>query len=377
MNIKISRKNIVPLSEQLANQIKQCILKGEWLLGSMLPSELEFQKELGLSRSTVRIALKDVEKDGLIVTAPGKGRFVQKTTSMKENLKFIGYITENLQQSFHYEMLKGAESVAGKEGYKILFFHTDNDSEMENKYLNQMIEENVKGFLIYPMQHRLKSDVLLRLIEKREMPIVTMDRKFENVKSDTVGCDNFEGSYKAVQYLIEQGHKKIVFLARPILDLLPVQQRYDGYKKAMIDAGITPLDPWMVGENHKEVSSTFISDPENTTFMADIEQINALIGRNDLPTAIFAMHDGMAFLFYKAVKDTKIRIPDDISIIGFNNNSELCDFFDLTTVNQNTYEIGETAMQLLINRINGDTSPFQTLLTKTDLKIRSSVKKLG
>lgn len=377
MNIKISRKNIVPLSEQLANQIKQCILKGEWLLGSMLPSELEFQKELGLSRSTVRIALKDVEKDGLIVTAPGKGRFVQKTTSMKENLKFIGYITENLQQSFHYEMLKGAESVAGKEGYKILFFHTDNDSEMENKYLNQMIEENVKGFLIYPMQHRLKSDVLLRLIEKREMPIVTMDRKFENVKSDTVGCDNFEGSYKAVQYLIEQGHKKIVFLARPILDLLPVQQRYDGYKKAMIDAGITPLDPWMVGENQKEVSSTFISDPENTTFMADIEQINALIGRNDLPTAIFAMHDGMAFLFYKAIKDTKIRIPDDISIIGFNNNSELCDFFDLTTVNQNTYEIGETAMQFLINRINGDTSPFQTLLTKTDLKIRSSVKKLG
>ncbi len=375
MNIKIDHHSTIPLHVQLLNELRHHILSGKAVPGSKLPSESEFQRGLEISRSTIRQALNNAEAEGLIERVPGKGSFVRLTPlekGTKNNL--VGYITFDFHSEFQGQLLSGAESVIRKNGYRMLFCNSNGNIDEEDKLLDQLVSDKVLGILIWPAYSSDTSRRLFQLADQRQVPIVLMDRTFEELMNDYIISDNFKGAYEAVSYLISLGHKRIVFLSRPILKLLPIAERLRGYRQAMVDNGFTPLDPWIVGsaENERGYSLQL-----NGTVNREIEQIEELIRNKNRPTAVFSMNDLMALEVSKAAKLVGLEIPSDISIVGF-DDMDIVSYFDipLTTVHQDTYYMGRRSAELLVERIRGYAGAPRREVIPTYLRIRTSASRI-
>ncbi len=375
MNIKIDHDSTIPLHVQLLNELRHLILSGKAEPGSRLPSESEFQRGLEISRSTIRQALNNAETEGLIERVPGKGSFV-RLTPMEQSTKnkLIGYITFDFHSEFQGQLLSGAESVIRKNGYRMLFCNSNGNVDEEDKLLDQLVSDKVLGILMWPAYSSNTSRRLFQLADQQQVPIVLMDRTFEELNNDYIISDNFKGAYEAVNYLISLGHKQIVFLSRPILKLLPIAERLRGYRQAMIDNGLQPLDPWIVGAAEKESGYSL---QLNGTVNREIEQIEKILKSKNRPTAVFSMNDLMALEVSKAAKLVGLDIPSDISIIGF-DDMDIVSYFDipLTTVHQDTYYMGRRAAELLVERTKGYSGPPRREIIPTYLRMRASVSKL-
>ncbi len=376
MDIKIDHDSTIPLHVQLLNELRHLILSGKAEPGSRLPSESEFQRELGISRSTIRQALNNAEAEGLIERVPGKGSFVRLTPidkGRKNNL--IGYITFDFHSEFQGQLLSGAESVTRASGYRILFCNSNGNLSEENKLLDQLVSDKVLGILIWPAYSTEASRRLFQLANQQQVPIVLMDRTFEGLNNDYIISDNFKGAYEAVSYLINLGHKKIVFLSRPILKLLPIAERLRGYRQAMMDNGLDPLEPWVAGNTNRENGYSL---QMNGTVNREIEEIEKMLRGENRPTAIFSMNDLVALEAFKAARLVGLKVPDNISIVGF-DDMDIVSYFDipLTTVHQDIFYMGKRAAELLIERIKGYSGPPRREVIPTYLRIRASTSKIS
>ncbi len=376
MKIKIDHNSTIPLHVQLLNELRHQILSGKAGPGSRLPSESEFQRDLEISRSTIRQALNNAETEGLIERVPGKGSFVKLSRiekGTKNNL--IGYITFDFHSEFQGQLLSGAESVTRQNGYRILFYNSNGNIEEENKLLDQLVADKVLGVLIWPAYSKDVSRRLFQLADQKQVPIVLMDRTFENLNNDYIVSDNYKGAYEAVSYLINMGHRKIVFLSRPILELLPIAERLRGYRQAMLDSGLEPFDPWIAGVDANERGYSF---QVNGTVSREIEEIENKLRNADRPTAVFAMNDLMALEVFKAARLIGLAIPGDLSVVGF-DDMDIVSYFDvpLTTVHQDTFYMGKRAAELLIERIKGYSGVPRREVIPAYLRIRTSTSRIA
>jgi len=373
VDITIDHDSTIPLHAQLLNQIRHLIISGEIGPGSRLPSESELQRHLKISRSTIRQALSNAEAEGLIERVPGKGSFAKAFSPNNQQRNFIGYITFDFFSDFQRHLLSGAESVTRSQGYRILFCNSNGDVEEENRLLDQLLQDGVKGILIWPAWKSDQARRLYQIAKQNSIPIVLMDRTLKGLNKDYVLSDNYTGAYEATKYLIDIGHRKIVFLTRPLLELLPIAERVRGYRKAMDEKGIVPSDPWLIGKIDKEIASRVILKIENSYIQQEIEEISEHLNRGDRPTAIFAMNDIVALQALRAAKLSGIKVPEELSIVGF-DDIDIASYFEtpLTTVSQNTFYIGKRSAELLIERIRGYSGPPRKELIPTQLRVRES-----
>jgi GntR family transcriptional regulator, arabinose operon transcriptional repressor len=371
--LSISQNSITPLHVQICNQIRHFILSGQWEPGRRLPSELELQKELGLSRSTIRQALKGIESEGLIIRVPGRGSFVKSFLIEKTKSRVIGYVTLEFSNDFQYQLFRGAESAVRSKGYRLLFCHSNKMLSEENTILDELLADRVNGIIIYPALSGGKQRRLFQLAHQNMTRIVLMDRMIEGLSFDFVSTDNFKGAYEAVQYLAGLGHKKIVFLTNPILSSFPITERLKGYQQAMIDSELEPMDPWLVGHQNQEMWWDYVIDNFKTVYKYEMEQIKNLLMSKDRPTAIFTMNQVIAILSLKAAFSIGLKIPDDLSILSFDESDIIYNMeLPLTSVYQYTYYMGKRAAELLIERIEGYQGPQRKEFIPAQLQIRAS-----
>jgi DNA-binding LacI/PurR family transcriptional regulator len=203
--------------------------------------------------------------------------------------------------------------------------------------------------------------------------VTMIDRTFPDVNWDYVASDNYTGGYTATQHLIELGHQSIAFLSCPVLDLLPVAERYRGYQAALQSAGLPLLQPWLIGETNREILSLHALQAYRDKHHPLVEQIVTHL--NDNPqkaTAIFAMNDNHALLAYKAAAIAELRVPDDISIVGYDDiDSASYLSTPLTTVAQDAFSIGKRAAEMVIERIEGwYTGTPRSIFLQTYLRAR-------
>jgi len=373
MHIVINRNSMIPLHTQLLNQLRHYIFSGQWEPHSRLPSETELQQQLKISRSTIRQALSNAEKEGLIERVPGKGTFVAAFAEQSGN-SLIGYITFDFLSDFQRQLLAGAECIARTKGYRILFANSNRDVREEDRLLDQLLlEDKVNGILIWPALHDDPSRRLLQLANQCSSPLVLIDRTFRNVKCDYVTSDNYAGAYAATEHLVQLGHRHIIFLSRPILQLLPISERLRGYQEAMRNAGLTPLEPLLVGTADQEMGTGYALRTFGRGSSQEIQEIARTLESTHRPSAIFAMHDLMAIQVLKAAKLVGLRVPDDLSVVGF-DDMEIVTHLEvpLTTVVQDTYKMGKRAAELLMERIQGYQGPPRHEVLPTHLKVRYS-----
>ncbi len=374
MEIEIAHDSNIPLHMQLLNQLRHFIVSGRWAPGSRLPSETELRRRLNISRSTIRQALSNAESEGLIERVPGKGTFVAPSPASGGNLRLIGYITVDLISSdTQYQLLSGAESAAKARGYRILFCNSKGDIDEENMLLEQLLKDKVGGILIWPVLNDDPARRLFQVAAQSLVPLVLLDRDLPNLECEYVTSDSYSGACTAIQHLIDLGHRHIAFLSPSILQLLPVAERLRGYRKSLQEAGLKPWEPWLVGTVDQEIGTRYALNAYNKAAGPEIEQITRYLKSSPRPTAIFAVNDSMALLALKAASLVGLDVPQELSIVGFDDMDIVAHVeVPLTTVAQDDFAQGSRAAELLIERIEGyDGSPRQEVLA-TQLKLRAS-----
>lgn len=305
---------------------------------------------------------------------PGKGTFVASLPRGKSNNHLLGYITFDFLSDFQRQLLSGAESAAKIKGYRILFSHSNRVTAEENRLLDQLLEDKVAGILIWPSLADDHSRRLFQLSAQGSIPIVLLDRTLPGLsRCDYVTSDNYGGAYAAVRHLIELGHERIVFLSRPILQLQPIRERLRGYRQALQEAGLPVEEPWLVGTADQEMGTRYALRGYNMAEGEEIERITTYLKNPQRPTAIFAMNDLMALQVLKAAGGIGLRIPDDLSLVGF-DDIDIAAHLEapLTTVAQDTFSLGRRAAEILIERVEGYNGPPRQEILPTQLRVRDS-----
>jgi DNA-binding LacI/PurR family transcriptional regulator len=260
------------------------------------------------------------------------------------NIAIFAPISHNreLSNSYLSTILSGVGDVAFDHDYSITLVST------------LRIPRNDRSFLKYCQQRKIFGGIfVLSTMEDNyianfagKIPLVVISRRFDNVPIATIGSDNFSGGYKAVKHLIDYGHQNILFIV-PGLRYQDHLMRIRGGEQALSDAGLS---------KHQDSieDSTVLSDKDLEHYLTQ------LMGSNKKPTAIFAINDHEAYRVIRVLGEIGIKVPDDVSIIGY-DNSYLSAYMTppLTTIYQPIYELGIESGKLLINMLENNMEPEQ------------------
>ncbi|HHW01762.1 MAG TPA: LacI family transcriptional regulator [Thermoanaerobacterales bacterium] len=269
----------------------------------------------------------------------------------------LGLIIPNVRNLVFPAAIRGIEDTAKKHGYTVVLCNTDEDVETEKFYIDNLRRRLIDGFIFSTA--RPGHEHLLEL--KREgFPVVFLIRQMgEDV--DAITVDNYNGAYDATKYMLSRGLKNIAFI-NGHMDIFLYQQRFEGYKKALKEAGIPFKEELVVhGIYGWEDGYKAMTDLLKKGYEID---------------GVFATSDPKAIGVIRAIKDFGLKVPDDISVIGF-DNSDMAPLLDppLTTVSQPFYEMGVKACERLIKIIEAKRKPKAKVeVMPCELIIRNSVK---
>lgn len=373
-DIAISQNSFVSLHVQLYNQLRHLIVTGRWAHASRIPSESQFAENLNVSRTTVRLALQQAEVEGLIERAAGRGTFVAYSPKHDAADRLIAFVTYGFDSESHLLMLTGAESEVKAHGYQIILNYVQSYDE-EIEILNRLKGESSCGVLLWPNSAASSADQqAAQGYQEIRLPIVVMDRQISSIDCDCVTSDNYAGAKALMTHLIDLGHRDIAFLSHQEFHLLPIKERYRAYCDALQEANLAPADPWRIGLPGLEIHATDALRASVDSKSLELQQIkNYLLTTDPRPTAIFAVNDYIAVLAMRSMRLLNLRIPDDISLAGFDDVNIAAHLeVPLTTVAQDSFMIGRRAARHLINRLEGYAGATTCELVPTQLRIRSS-----
>jgi len=254
--------------------------------------------------------------------------FARSLVTKKSNL--VGLIVPDLVHSFIPEIIQGIENIAIKFNYGIIMYTTNSKREREINAINNLVRKRADG-IIYITSH--PTDDVVKSLEKFRNTISV--GFYRNSILNYVYADNFDGAYKATEYLIKLGRKYIVHISENKSDA--GIDRKKGYLKALSDYNV----------HYKKIYSSQFS------FEGGYNTALKIISEKIKVNAIFANSDITAIGVIKALNENKIKIPDDVAIIGFDDLA-ISKLLNLTTVAQPKLKMGEKAMELLLKKINGD-----------------------
>ena len=275
--------------------------------------------------------------------------------SQKKNL--IGLIMPDIAYPFAIEVMKGVNKAIAESEFDLLVYTTGDvrkggRASAERKYVSLLTNSISDGVIIVaPVVAEFNSDE----------PIVSIDPVMSNPSYPSVHATNYQGSIEAMEYLLKLGHRRIGYIGGRT-ELESSNRRLMGYRESLKKAGI-PVD------------ETLIASGDYTT-ESGVKCTRELLSLKKRPTAIFASNDQMAMGVYQVAQEMGIKIPDDLSLIGFDNITE-SKYLGLTTVDQFIMEMGYTATQILIKIINGIPLENQTYQVQTQLIIRNSCRSIS
>ena len=275
--------------------------------------------------------------------------------SQKKNL--VGLIMPDIAYPFAIEVMKGVNRAIAESEFDLLVYTTGDvrksgRASHEQKYVSLLTNSISDGVIIVaPVAGEFNIDA----------PIVSIDPLASNPNYPSVHATNYQGAMGAMEYLLGLGHKRIGFISGRS-ELESSNRRLMGYREALEKAGIS-------------IDAKLIASGDYTT-ETGVSCARELLALENPPTATFASNDQMAMGVYQVAEEIGIRIPEDLSVMGFDNITE-SKYMGLTTVDQFISEMGFVATQMLIKLINGETLLDQTYRMQTQLVVRNSCRKFA
>ncbi len=329
--------------------------------------------KLGLSTSTVSRALRDsheiskATKDIVLQYAKEINyRPNPIALSLKEKRsRTIGIVLSEIANSFFSQLIDGIESVAIERNYNVLISQTQENLEKENNVINFMCSRSVDGIII-SVSSETNDDSLIKEINERGMPVVCVDRIVDDLDTYKIVTNNYRAGYDATIHLIKNGFKNIAVLAGSKF-VSNTKERISGYKDALSKHNIKINEANITYCDHGGLDYTEVQNA-----------MQKLMGKANKPDAIFATGDKLTTNCLRYCNVKKIKIPQNIGIIGFSNLdlTELL-FTPLTVVKQPAFEMGRVAADYLIRTIESKRPPYQyeTITLPAEIIVRESTKK--
>lgn len=325
----------------------------------------DLAKELGVSIATVSRALRNSPEIGQDMQAKVKelakrlnyrpNPFAQSLR--KEAPRVIGVVVPNLVTHYYAAVLDGIELEARKAGYSVISANTHEDSEAEVQAIDNFISLHVEGIIACLSQNTTDYSHFVEIADMG-IPLVFFGRTCLSDRFSCVTANGDEAAQQATQHLIKTGCRRIAFIGGPNhLDM--VRRRKHGYLEALREARI-PIDRNLVV-------------CEKIDYQWALEATAGLLAREDRPDAIIGFNDIITFAAFTAIKQSGLKIPDDIALIGFTDDPHARYVTpQMTAIEDQSQLMGQTACELLLKNIAGDTKiyhkivPQQLVIRETD-----------
>jgi LacI family transcriptional regulator len=272
----------------------------------------------------------------------------------------IGLLVHSLTVEYFGEIARGVDEELAAIQYDLMLYTTHRRKGRESAYVTRLTRNLVDGLLLVLPRN---AEAYLETLRQRRFPYVLVDHQGLGFDVPSVGATNWQGGYDGTRYLIELGHRRIGFITGD-MTMGCARDRLAGYEQALKDAQIS-IDPALIREGD-------FMQPEG------FRCANELLDLAAPPTAIFASNDVSAFGVMEAVRNHGLRIPDDISILGFDDIPQAAQVYpSLTTVRQPLAEMGRAAAQLLFSYIQEPDAAIQRIELPTKLIVRRSCQPLA
>lgn len=359
-----------PLHARLREAIQAQLMDGTLLPGELLPPERSLKKELGISRATIRQAIKSLTDAGMLKSVVGAGTFALDPQQIPSNNPLTGIAISDTNYSFYYPELASSLSFGLRNaGYRVdMSIHNDRYETLA-QVMSSLISQDAKAVVIVAPNQSGSEQMIRQLQDEGIIPLL-LTRYVKNCEDiDYIGADNQLIGSEATQHLIDLGHTNILHIAGSRTST--ASDRATGYVRAMTDAGLTP-QIFIAPEERGQLPSELMSH----IMKIELTQLWIQVARKEI-TAIFCFNDQIATWVQREVRQLNLAIPRDLSLISV-DNLPYAGYFDspLTTFALPGEEIGKQAADLLLRRLSGVPFPPQRILLPARLIHRLSTTEL-
>jgi LacI family transcriptional regulator len=265
----------------------------------------------------------------------------------------LGIITLPLHDLFPAEIMTGFEQQARALGYACQISYSNNDASDLRELVDSMLGRQVDGIVLLTPRRFANPELHV------DIPIVTLAHKLDNQRVINVDVDNVDGAYQAMRYLLSLGHRAIGQIAGPV-EWTPASDRLEGARRAL-------------AEYHVEPSAPYVAECQEWSFQDGYDAAHHLLTTSPEITALFCHTDWMAAGAYRALRELNLRVPDDVSIIGY-DDLPICQFLDppLDSVRQPSQGLGHLLAHLVVAAIERAEPLRQDMLVPAELIVRGS-----
>lgn len=333
--------------EQITQELKERLQAQTYETGAFLPAERSLAEEFGVSRPTLRKALVPLIEAGLLVNQPGVGTriapangthakaLLDHQTEARSDWRILALLLPDITNRFFIEVTEAIEYTALQRGYQLLLCNSRHQASIEAAHIKQLAARGVDGVIIGHDPNQEPPETLA-LLEQAGIPFVFLFSNPRAARYDSIVLDEQSGVQQALKYLFSLGHREIAYCRTA--GIVP-HPRETAYRTILAEQGLT------VRESH-------VLPFEKLEGAAGLDAVRKLLASKPKPTAVFAGNDHSALLLLKHLAALGVRVPKDLSVIGFDNLAFTEHLTTpLTTVDQPKQEMGRRAVELLLERI--------------------------
>lgn len=344
--VGIDHTNPVPLYQQIIEDIQNQIETGRLKSGDRIAPNIELAKSYDVSLITIKKAIAELIREGLLYGRVGKGTFVAENGSVPSGGETIGLVLTDFHNPFFIQISHHLETRSPACGYKLLFSYSSNDFEREENQIRHFQELGVRGLIIASTEHTNRVPRIVSELHETGFPYV-MISFIDDPAIHYVGTDHEMGAMMAAEYLIRSGCRKLGYINAERGNPLGAFRR-QGFLLALREHGLDyiPEFEFAFPASRQDYESGFAIGEDFCRLL-------------DRPDGVFAFNDHSALGFERALRAGGLRIPGDVSLVGFDDV-----FFPvpppvpLTTIHQPTGQIANRALDILAAQMEG--RPFET-----------------
>ena len=321
---------------------------------------------LGVSRATVSRAMNNspgvsAELRNRIITFINEIGYRPNSLARglsKGHSSIVGLILGDVRNPFYADLAFYIQKILNNNGYMVMVFNSEYDSKKEIEFIQHAVHSNFAGLFLITAQ----TDGIKDSLEKLDIPLVLVNRIIDSFEANSVLLDNFKAGYIATMHLIELGHPRIAFIEGQSTSST-ARQRFDGYRQALKNYNIQFDENYVLNSDLKL----------ETGYELAKQYISKLDGA---PKAVVIVNDMTAIGFMEYCRMVNIRVPEDISIVSFDNIS-ISSLYDiqLTTVSQHVFEMSEQAVRLMLKLLINPNAKAERIILDPTLVVRNTTAK--
>lgn len=363
-----------PKYEVIMDDILARIHNNDFSYDAVFCTEKQLSEQYNVSRITAKRAITDLEQRGILYRKRGVGSFVahnalsniSRSSHPAGDSKMVSFLLPfDTTKGNAFQTVEIVNTALNNNGYFLSIYISNVSSTKEKANIKLLLSQNISGLVYYPMRDKINLNLLNEFVYMG-IPVIIIDKSTDCPYIHNVVSDNFEGGRLLTEHLLQKGHRNIAFYTTaPIEETSSVRNRFAGYLHQLQVSGITPNLRHFVYHPYDITEEDALSKT-GSSFQESIRQMY-----NMGVTAIIAENDRVAQLIHMACTQIGLRIPEDMSLCGF-DNTETTEELQITSIKQDFTVIGEHISKILLDCFLDPSAPIQKITVPVELIVRSS-----